>query len=97
MKEDTPLPTRCSEFEADAYVVLGIIAVMKGRIESVAGGMAYYEKVRAVYETIGNAEGASDAPMGLDLLKSMLEGSNFEELLKASIPRGERIVCRSIF
>jgi hypothetical protein len=82
MKSDAPLPKHCAQCEANAYAVLGGIALNKGTKESVVGGMACIDKARAVLEAINDAEDASDAIKGLALVKSIFEGYNSESLLK---------------
>jgi hypothetical protein len=85
MKGDaSPLPKRCSQFEADAFTVQGRIALAEGTKESARRAVVHFEKCLEVTEAIGFARGIANAQSNIANAKSKYEGDNNEELLKAS-------------
>jgi len=85
MKGDvSSLPRRYSHFEAEAYNVHGRIALAEGTKESARRAVVHFEKYLKVNEANGFAGGVSTAKSNIALAKSIYEGGNNDELLKAS-------------
>jgi hypothetical protein len=84
MKGDAPLPRRYSQMEADAHAVLGRIVLSEGTEESAKRAVVHFEKDLKVCEAIGDAEGIAAAKGNIAVAKSLYEGGNNEEVLKAS-------------
>jgi hypothetical protein len=86
MKEEvSPLPERCSIFEADAYNTHGRIAFDEGTEESARRAVAHFENQLEVNKAIDFAEGIANAKANIAYARSKYEGgNNNEELMKVS-------------
>jgi hypothetical protein len=82
--EVSPLPTRYSKFEAFVYHTHGRIALEEGTEESARRAVIHFENQLEVNESIGFADGVAAAKNSIAAAKSKYEGSNNEELVKAS-------------
>jgi hypothetical protein len=67
-----------------AYNVHGYIALDEGSEESARRAVVHYKKALEMYEGIGNDQGIASAKSNIAVAKSMYEGDNNEEVLKAS-------------
>jgi hypothetical protein len=85
MKNDAPLTSRYSQFEAFAYNALGRIAFDEGTEESARRAVAHFENQLEVNEAIGFVGGIATAKSNIAAAKSKYErGNNNEELLKTN-------------
>jgi hypothetical protein len=81
----SPLSSRYSQMEADAYYTHGRIALAEGTEESARRAVTHLENQLEINESIGNANGIVCAKDNIALAKSLYEiSNNNEELLKAS-------------
>jgi hypothetical protein len=85
MKGDaSPLPRHYSEFQADAHHTHCRIALDEGTEESARRAVVHFKKVLKVRKAIGDDEVIAIAKISIAATKSMYEGDNNEEVLKAS-------------
>jgi hypothetical protein len=85
MKGDVSLlPRRYSHMEAYAHNAHGCIALDEGTEESARRAVAHFENDLKVSKAIGDDESIATAKSNIAVAKSMYEGVNHEEMLKAS-------------
>jgi hypothetical protein len=94
MRAVAPLTKRYSQMEADAYSVLGCIALDEGTEESARRAEAHFENCVKVGEAVGFARGVANAKVNIAYAKSMYgSGNNDEELLRASQEMYELLIA----
>ena len=84
MKNESPLPRRYSQMEADTHNAHGRIALIEGTEESARRALSHFENALKVCEAIGNDKGVASAKGNIAIAKSIYEGGSNEEVLKAS-------------
>ena len=76
MKNESPLPRRYSQMEADTHNAHGRIALIEGTEESARRALTHFENALEVHETIGDVEGIATAKANIAIAKSKYEGGN---------------------
>ena len=85
MKGDvSSLSRRYSQFKAHAHSAHGRVALSEGTEESAKRAVVHLKKALEVLEAIGNDDGIATTKIYIAIAKSMYEGGNNEEVLKAS-------------
>ena len=85
MKGDiSSLSRRYSQFEARAYDVHGEIALNEGTEESARRAEVHFRTSLKVCEATGDTDGIAAAKSNIAMAKSIYEGGNNEEVLKAN-------------